>query len=201
RPPHPPGCLCSNCHLSAKLFPRGPNDRIMLPAIRPTPGMHDARTEQPKSPTGSDRARMAPPRPQSTAPGEYRPRHHAPPPMPPLPTSMPRGGYDPSSNPHGQQHHPSARGPPPPHDAGYHRFAVEPPERPATAMGARRRHDSLQQPPPPAREQPAEQQAPGEGNMRLKWVKKKERVSHFTPPSQYQGTSFRQYVHDGVSRH
>ncbi|KAJ7802455.1 hypothetical protein B0H13DRAFT_2389586 [Mycena leptocephala] len=44
----------------------------------------------------------------------------------------------------------------------------------------------------------------GQGNLewmppRLKWVKKKERVSHFTPPSQYQGTSFRQYVHDGVS--
>ncbi|KAJ7279101.1 hypothetical protein C8J57DRAFT_153994 [Mycena rebaudengoi] len=35
--PHAPSCLCSSCHLSSKLFPRGPNDRIILPAIRPTP--------------------------------------------------------------------------------------------------------------------------------------------------------------------
>jgi hypothetical protein len=64
-----------------------------------------------------------------------------------------------------------------------------PPPRPATAMAG------------PA---PPQQQQDGAGNLewmppRLKWVKKKERVSHFTPPSQYQGTSFRQYVHDGVT--
>jgi hypothetical protein len=70
-------------------------------------------------------------------------------------------------------------------------YTFAPPDRPASAMAAP--HSPNMQ-----------QQGQGQGNLewmppRLKWVKKKERVSHFTPPSQYQGTSFRQYVHDGVS--
>ncbi|KAJ7113471.1 hypothetical protein C8R44DRAFT_232325 [Mycena epipterygia] len=80
--PHPPGCLCSSCHLSSKLFPRGPNDRIIVPAIRLT------QANPSKSSLGNDRARIAPPRPQS-APPEYRPRQ----PAPPMPFS-PRGDVD-----------------------------------------------------------------------------------------------------------
>ncbi|KAJ7505807.1 hypothetical protein B0H11DRAFT_1976280 [Mycena galericulata] len=216
RAPHPPGCRCSNCHLSSKLFPRTQNDRIILPAI---PGGH-ADPASPKSPhhMGTDRTHFAPPpRPKSTAPHEYRPRaNHPPPPMPPMPTSRGYGGGDSSSSSRRSMDMPApmptpmhrpipqhAQAPPMP---GYgpergHRFA--PPDRPSSAMAAPRR-DARQQefaPPPQQQQQPQQQ---GEGNLewtppRLKWVKKKERVSHFTPPSQYQGTSFRQYVHDGVS--
>ncbi|KAJ7068984.1 hypothetical protein B0H15DRAFT_138177 [Mycena belliarum] len=207
RPPypphgHPPDCLCSNCHLSSKLFPRGPNDRIILPAIRPTPGSarpdprhvpHNA----PTSPYGGDRARFAPPRPQSTAPREYR-QHAPPPPMP-----APRGYAHPSEPSSSRRSLDTHREPPlhrPVPTRGHapapDRYAFPPPDRPASAMAAPIRD---REPEPPA--QPPQE---GQGNLewmppRLKWVKKKERVSHFTPPSQYQGTSFRQYVHDGVS--
>ncbi|KAJ7776779.1 hypothetical protein DFH07DRAFT_951395 [Mycena maculata] len=202
---HPPGCRCSSCHISSKLFPRGPNDRIILPAIRP--GAHaDPRLDQvPKSPMATDRTRLAPPRPQSTAPHEYRRRaQEPPPPMPPMPTSPRYGGGQPSSSrrsmdtDHSRKslptpmHRPApmyAQAPPPGPERGY-RFA--PPDRPASAMAAPRRPDEQRG----HHRQHSEQQ--GEP-PRLKWVQKKERVSHFTPPSQYQGTSFRQYVHDGVS--
>ncbi|KAF8208619.1 hypothetical protein K438DRAFT_1930247 [Mycena galopus ATCC 62051] len=75
RAPHPPDCICSNCHPSSKLFLCGHNGRIILPQP-PNP---------PQSPTMG--ARYAPPGPQSTAPGEYRLRHQhkPPPPMPPMP--------------------------------------------------------------------------------------------------------------------
>ncbi|KAJ7868722.1 hypothetical protein B0H14DRAFT_2728652 [Mycena olivaceomarginata] len=194
---HPPGCLCSNCHLSSKLFPRTKSDRIILPAI---PG-HHGHEHAPKSPTmGTDRARHAPPRPQSTAPDQYRPRHRQQEPPPPMPP-MPHHGYGGPSSPSTSRHSSDQRAPPPMHrpvptysaqpppDRGY---AFSPPERPASAMAG------------PAPTSPSMQQQPQQGNLewmppRLKWVKKKERVSHFTPPSQFQGTSFRQYVHDGVS--
>ncbi|KAJ6455417.1 hypothetical protein C8R45DRAFT_1222519 [Mycena sanguinolenta] len=192
RAPHPPNCMCSHCHLSSKLFPRGPNDRIILP--RPSPGSpgHDY-THTPKSPSmGTDRTRIAPPRPQSTAPHEYRPRHQEPPPpMPPLPRgysgpsspSTSRGSLDQRAPP--PMHRPVPTYAQPPQDRSY---TFAPPDRPASAMAG----------PSPT----AQQQA--QGNLewmppKLKWVKKKERVSHFTPPSQYQGMSIRQYVHDGVS--
>ncbi|KAJ7105276.1 hypothetical protein C8R44DRAFT_806890 [Mycena epipterygia] len=78
--PHPPGCLCSSCNLASKLFPRGPNDRIILPAIRSTP-------DNTSKSSGNDHARFAPSHPQS-APHPYRPRQ----PAPSMP-SPPRG-YD-----------------------------------------------------------------------------------------------------------
>ncbi|KAJ7681475.1 hypothetical protein B0H17DRAFT_1333674 [Mycena rosella] len=214
RPPqHAPGCMCSSCHLSSKLFPRGPNDRIILPAIRPsTPGYRDT---DPKSP------RFAPPpRPQSTAPQEY-PRPHrradAPPvpPMPPMP--QPRGygsggGGEPSRSRRSSDvrdrtptHRPTPSYPSAPAPAP-DRYTFAPPDRPATAMArpSHHRSQSHQAPPPPQQQEgPPQGDGSNGGNLewmppRLKWVKKKERVSHFTPPSQYQGTSFRQYVHDGV---
>ncbi|KAJ6554902.1 hypothetical protein DFH09DRAFT_1165863 [Mycena vulgaris] len=193
-PPHPPGCRCSSCHLSSKLFPRGPNDRIILPAIRPSPGTHaEPRPDPtPKSPYGTDRARFAPPRPQSTAPREYR--QHAPPPAPPPVPSHGYGGESSSSSRRSVDTH---RAPPPHRPVPTHgqpppdrSYTFAPPDRPASAMAA------------PQSPNPQQQEAPGNLEWmppRLKWVKKKERVSHFTPPSQYQGTSFRQYVHDGVS--
>ncbi|KAF8194292.1 hypothetical protein K438DRAFT_2017407 [Mycena galopus ATCC 62051] len=195
RAPHPPGCMCSHCHLSSKLFPRGHNDRIILP--RPT------NHGEPKSPTmGDDRARYAPPRPQSTAPGEYRSRHHhePPPPMPP----MPRGYGEPSSPstsrrsmdqrappPMPKTHRPSPSYAQPTPDRSY---TFAPPDRPASAMAM-----SSRTPASPTQQQPGNGQNIEWTAPRLKWVEKKQRVSHFTPPSQYQGTSFRQYVHDGVS--
>ncbi|KAJ7465071.1 hypothetical protein FB451DRAFT_429133 [Mycena latifolia] len=193
-PPHPPGCMCSNCHLSHKLFPRGPNDRIILPAIRPGQGepAHPAQPT-PKSPHGTDRARFAPPRPQSTAPHEYRQHAPHPPPMPAPPRG--HGGESSSSSRRSMdQRAPSMHRPVPTHaqpppDRSY---TFAPPDRPATAMAMARPHPG----------EAPQQEAPGNLEWmppRLKWVKKKERVSHFTPPSQYQGTSFRQYVHDGVS--
>ncbi|KAJ7201764.1 hypothetical protein C8J57DRAFT_1260640 [Mycena rebaudengoi] len=207
--PHAPGCLCSSCHLSSKLFPRGPNDRIILPAIRPTPTspLASPRPEKghksSRSHSGIDRSQFAPPRPQSTAPREYRQRPPDPPvPVPAMPTPAPRGyGYaapGPSSSSSSTPHRSAEpqRGAPPhrpvamrPEPASY---TFCPPDRPASAMAA------------PMRPQPGADSDAPPGNLewmppRLKWVKKKERVSHFTPPSQYQGTSFRQYVHDGVS--
>ncbi|KAJ7626633.1 hypothetical protein DFH06DRAFT_1481085 [Mycena polygramma] len=205
RPPHPQGCLCSNCHLSSRLFPRGPNDRIILPAIRPSPGS-SGQEQAPKSPySGNDRARLAPPRPRSTAPHEYQPHRHEPPPPMPAP---PRGHGHGYGSGYGEPSSPSTsrRSMDTPHRAAppMHRpvptrahaqptpdrnYTFAPPDRPASAM---------------AGPSSSQQQQGGQGNLewmppRLKWVKKKERVSHFTPPSQYQGTSFRQYVHDGVS--
>ncbi|KAJ7883384.1 hypothetical protein B0H13DRAFT_2046597 [Mycena leptocephala] len=193
--PHPPGCLCSSCHLSSKLFPRGPNDRIILPAIRPGPGSsgHEQAQQSSKSPfnMGTDRPQFAPPRPQSTAPHEYRPRRQEPP--PPVP-ALPRGYGEPSSS-TSRGSLDTQRAPPPMHrPVPMHAHAQPTPERSYTAMAAP--HSPNMQ-----------QQGQGQGNLewmppRLKWVKsvkKKERVSHFTPPSQYQGTSFREYVHDGVS--
>ncbi|CAK5269832.1 unnamed protein product [Mycena citricolor] len=198
---HPPGCLCSHCHL--KLFPRGPGDRIILP----TPG------PSPQSPQFQHRLPAAPPaRPQSTAPGEYRPSHRrghshaygyaqeAPPPVPPLPMAS-RGSGD-------ARYGMEARGAPVPEPARYHQA---PPIRPASAMAhhSRSRTQSTSQ---PSTQQPHHQPAPASSQSqtaaqqpewtapKLKWVQKKERVSHFTPPSQYQGTSFRQYVHEGISQ-
>ncbi|KAJ7904850.1 hypothetical protein B0H13DRAFT_745164 [Mycena leptocephala] len=88
-----------DCHLSSKLFPRGANDRIILPAIRPGPGSSGQEQAQhsSKSPfsMGTDRSQFAPPRPQSTAPHEYRPRRQEPP--PPVP-ALPRGYGEPSSS-------------------------------------------------------------------------------------------------------
>ncbi|KAJ7726514.1 hypothetical protein B0H16DRAFT_265629 [Mycena metata] len=228
-PPHGPGCRCSSCHLSSKLFPRGPNDRIILPAIRPG---------DPQSPYmgGNDRAHFAPPRPQSTAPHEYRPRHHDAPPMPmspPMPSrygAPPSGGSGSGSRRSLDQH---AAPPPPPghghaHGSGHghrrtmstygHGHGQAPPERPASAMATRSPAMSPHAPsprrahatPPDASGSNGQGQGQGQGQgdaqqgnlewmpPRLKWVKKKERVSHFTAPSQYQGTSFRQYVHEGV---
>ncbi|KAJ6584430.1 hypothetical protein B0H19DRAFT_1249401 [Mycena capillaripes] len=109
----------------------------------------------------------------------------------------PRGYGDPSSSSTPRRSVDVQRAPPPMHrpvpthaqptpDRSY---TFAPPDRPASAMAGAPSSPNMQQ---------------GQGNLewmppRLKWVKKKERVSHFTPPSQYQGTSFRQYVHDGVS--
>ncbi|KAJ7119873.1 hypothetical protein C8R44DRAFT_180886 [Mycena epipterygia] len=197
---HPPGCLCSNCHLSSRLFPRGPNDRIILPAVRPTPD------NTPKSPTGNDRARFAPPRPQSTAPHEYRPRQQPPPPMP-----APPRGYDDHSRRSMDTHNAPPMHRPVPTHANDPRYNFAPPDRPASAMAnpshrpQHQRHHSQHVPQQQPQQQQQQQQQEGARELewmppRLKWVKKKERVSHFTPPSQFQGTSFRQYVHDGVTR-
>ncbi|KAJ7046469.1 hypothetical protein C8F04DRAFT_1227576 [Mycena alexandri] len=197
-PPHAPGCRCSSCHLSSKLFPRGPNDRIILPAIRPG-------DPHPQGPYvgGNDRAHFAPPRPQSTAPHEYRPRHHDAPPMPMSPRygAPPSGGSGTGSRRSFDQH---AAPPPPPghghgheqghrHGHGHHRSmsAYAPPERPASAMATRSpamspapsharapnpSHSTPQGPPPDANNNNGQ----GQGNLewmppRLKWVKKKER--------------------------
>ncbi|KAK7023077.1 hypothetical protein R3P38DRAFT_2531872 [Favolaschia claudopus] len=208
RPAHPPDCKCSNCHLSSKLFPRGPNDRIILP--RPSPGS-PGYEHTPKSPS-MDRARMAPPRPQSTAPHEYRPSRHAhahAPPMPPPPRGYAYG--DPSSSPSTSRRSLDQRAPPPMHrpvpsypsprpppqqyqqepEPDRLSYTFAPPDRPASAMAGPMHHSGHNN------------GGNNHGNLewvppKLKWVKKKDRVSHFTPPSQYQGTSFRQYVHDGV---
>ncbi|KAJ7766456.1 hypothetical protein B0H14DRAFT_2633223 [Mycena olivaceomarginata] len=134
RPPHPPGCLCSSCHLSSKLFPRGTNDKTILPAIHPGPGQD----QSPKSPhLGTDRARLAPPLPKSTAPHEYAPRRHAqepPPPMRPM-RAPPRYG-DPSSSRRSVDAQ-RARPPTPMHrpmPTHAHASQQLPPDRPASAM-------------------------------------------------------------------
>ncbi|KAJ7162938.1 hypothetical protein C8R46DRAFT_1281070 [Mycena filopes] len=186
QPPHGPGCMCSSCHLSSKLFPRGPNDRIILPALRPG-------EPTPKSPYmggSSDRARYAPPRPQSTAPHEYHPRqdYHNAPPMPmPAPMS-PRYGAPPPPSGHSSgsssrrsldqhaapppQHHPAPR-----HGGhGHHRSlsTFTPPERPASAMATRSpaMAPAPHHPPPPQQQQQQQgqgQQQPGQqGN--LEWM-------------------------------
>ncbi|KAJ7113545.1 hypothetical protein C8R44DRAFT_796721 [Mycena epipterygia] len=100
--PHSPGRLFSSCHLSSKLFPRGPNDRIIVPAIRPT------QANPSKSSLGKDRARIAPPRSQS-APPEYRPRQ----PAPPMPSSP--CGYDHSRRSMDAHHAPFIHRPVPTH--------------------------------------------------------------------------------------
>ncbi|KAF7327034.1 hypothetical protein MKEN_00278400 [Mycena kentingensis (nom. inval.)] len=205
---HPPNCRCSSCHLSSKLFPRTSNDRIMLPP--PHPG----------NAPPNDRARYAPPRPQSTAPGEYRPSYHAQPPMPgsgsrtsfdgapppPAPNQRPRHRHTPSqpaAGAHGQPHahaqHPQY-GHIPSNASPTTTYTFAPPIRPASAMAMaspRQRASSSATPPAPA---PGSPPNPEWAPTKLKWVQKKERVSHFTPPSQYQGTSFRQYVHEGVPK-
>ncbi|KAJ7064094.1 hypothetical protein C8F01DRAFT_1250350 [Mycena amicta] len=187
---HPSNCRCSTCHLSAKLFPRTPNDRIILPA----PGAGGRRDPRagPFMDADRDRARLAPPRPKSTAPDQYRP-HYAhpeqPPPMPapyrssssrqtvdtlpPMPVAAPRPTHRRTPS------QPLAPRPAPaggPSHAGPSQYTFVPPERPASAMATSSHHTPTQ----------------------LKWVQKKERVSHFTPASQYKGTSFRQYVPEGV---
>ncbi|KAJ7113500.1 hypothetical protein C8R44DRAFT_881809 [Mycena epipterygia] len=106
--PHPPGCLCSSCHLTSKLFPRGPNDRIIVPAIHPTPD------NTPKSPLGNDRARFALPRLQS-APHPYRPRQREP------PVPSPPRGYDDHSRRSMDAHRPPfMHRPVPPHVSAPH---------------------------------------------------------------------------------
>ncbi|KAJ6455074.1 hypothetical protein C8R47DRAFT_1328973 [Mycena vitilis] len=167
---------------------------------RHSPQSHE---QAPKSPhPGTDRARLAPPRPRSTAPHEYQPhRHEPPPPMPAPPRGHGHGygsGYGEPSSPSTSRRSmdtphraaPPMHRPVPTHahaqPAPERNYTFAPPDRPASAMAgpssSQQQQGNLEWMPP-----------------RLKWVKKKERVSHFTPPSQYQGTSFRQYVHDGVS--
>ncbi|KAJ7066320.1 hypothetical protein C8F01DRAFT_697735 [Mycena amicta] len=172
---HPSNCRCSTCHLSAKLFPRTPSDRIILPA----PGLGGRDTDR-------DRARVAPPRPKSTAPDQYRPYQAQPPPPMPAPYRPSSSHQAPPPMPMTAPRPKHPRTPSQPVDAlpapqtGPSPYTFAPPERPASAMATSSPRASAGAP------------------TQLKWVqKKKERVSHFAPASQHQGTSFRQYVPEG----
>ncbi|KAJ7268454.1 hypothetical protein C8J57DRAFT_1228157 [Mycena rebaudengoi] len=176
--PHGAGCLCSSCHLSSNLFPRGPNDIIILPPIRPigirisatphvlredrgTPHRHGNR------PTRTAALQQSPLRPQSTPPGQHRHFAYPPPPAPAridISRTMPRkraeshragpinGGFGADGVPSNSLPNGISS-----HSTPSPQHAVEVPET-------------------------------------LKWVERKEARRHFIP----QGRNFMTYVPDGV---